>query len=173
MEPPEGTGVPALDETARKALDRALTFIEYRSRSSGEVNNRLRRWNYDPRTRAMVISYLEDCGILDDLELARVFMGEMLQKQYGYHRVKDALLAKRIDRELVEQALTEYPAEEELARAVELARPLVSRLSGDEPRAARKKIVGYLTRRGYSHGTALEASRMTPDVDTQSGPELE
>ncbi|HEY5531797.1 MAG TPA: regulatory protein RecX [Candidatus Anoxymicrobiaceae bacterium] len=173
MEQPENHNTGVNQDTAGIALEKALRFIEYRPRSSREVEERLRRWGYAPSIRGSVVSHLESCGILDDREFARVFMGEMLRKGYGQQRIFNSLLAKRIDRELVDTVMLDYPHDDELERATKLAGAYASRFSGVESAAAIKKIVGYLTRRGYANGIAFEAARMTRSVDTQISPELE
>jgi len=173
MEQPENHTTGVNQDTVKIALEKAIRFIEYRPRSSREVEDRLRRWGYAPSTRESVVSRLESCGILDDRGFASLFMGEMLRKGYGQRRILNSLLAKRIDRELIDTVMLDYPEEDELERATKLAAAYASRFSGVESTAAIKKIVGFLTRRGYSNGIAFEAARMTHSVDTQISPELE
>jgi regulatory protein len=154
-----------------EALERAIRFIEYRPRSGGETRDRLRRWGYSIAERDEVVAHLEACGLLDDSEFARMFVGEMLLKGFGYQRVRSELFKKRLDRQVVDEALDLYPAEDELNRALRLAERLAPRLGGCSTPENRRKMLGYLTRRGYSRVVAAEACRLAADVDTNIGPE--
>ena len=160
-----------LNDEAREGLERALKFIDYRPRSSGETTDRLRRCGYSGATIRVVIKYLEACGLLDDREFARVYLGEMLRKGYGYHRVRDELLKKRLNRELVDDMMEDYPIDEEIDRAVKIASRLSKRIVADDPSKLSRKMVGYMMRKGYSRQIAVEAYRLTHDVDTKIGRE--
>lgn len=154
-----------------EALERAVRFIEYRPRSGGETRNRLRRWGYSITESDEVVVHLEACGLLDDSEFARMFVGEMLLKGFGYQRVRGELFKKRLDRQVVEEVLEAYPSADELNRALGLAKRVAARLGGCSTPENKRKMLGYLTRRGYSRAVATEACRLAADVDTNMGPE--
>jgi regulatory protein len=158
-----------------EAVEKALRFIEYRPRSAGETRARLRKWGYDPVDCDRVIAYLEELGLLDDREFARVFTGELVRKGLGVYRVRSELLKKKLDRELIEQVLTdEYPYEEEGERAREAAERRFTRLSSEDAATSRRKIIDHLIRKGFSRAVADSAFRALGDeVDTQTEPELE
>ena len=163
MEPPE--------DVNRQAIERAIRFIEHRARSKGETRDRLLRWGYNSSDSNQVVLYLEGCGLLSDREFAKVFLEEMLRKGFGFNRVRSELFRKKLERDLVDEILNEYPLEEELNRAVVLAGPLAAKLDISESSTVRRRMIGYLTRRGYSREVALEACRQACDIDTQIGPE--
>lgn len=172
MQPPDerGPGTNAIPDA--EALGRALRFVDYRPRSAGETTSRLRRWGYDARTCQEVTAYLEEAGIIDDREFARLFMGELIRKGLGRYRVRSELIKKKLERELVEEVMEGYPEDEEVERAADAA---VRRYSQMGPRdaAADKKVMDHLRRKGFSRQVAGAACRMAAQVDTQSGPELE
>lgn len=153
-------------QSAGEALDRALRFIEYRPRSRVETTERLRRWGYSAETSLQVVDHLSECGILDDRSFARVYLGEMVRKGFGYYRVRRELLKKKLERELVNDVMEEYPIEEELERALEVAANLVRKRNPAEVSTIRQQMLDYLMRRGYSRNVAIEACRLTSDVDT-------
>lgn len=160
-----------MENVDQAVLNRAVRFIEYRARSKGETRDRIRRWGYDDITGDQVVAHLEGCGLLDDREFARVFMGELLRKGFGLNRVRSELLKKKLQGDLIEEVLGEYPIAEELDRAIESAGALSARFKAADPSAARRKTVDYLRRRGYSWEVAVEACRRKCDVDTEIGPE--
>jgi regulatory protein len=154
-----------------EALERAIRFIEYRPRSCGETRDRLRRWDYTVAESDEVVAHLEACGLLDDGEFARMFVSEMIRKGFGYQRVRAELFKKRLGREAVDHALEGYPSADELDRALDLAERLALRLGDCSTPTNRRKMMGYLTRKGYSRSIAAEACSRAGDVDTNLGPE--
>lgn len=152
----------------QQALQKALRYVAHTARSREETAERLRRWGCSEETVCEVVDHLERAGILDDRSLATVYIDEMLRKGYGYTRVRDSLFKKRIDRDLIEELLGEYPMESELERAMDTAsgriRGAGSFVSEDE----RGKITGFLMRRGYSRQVSAEAWREIVRFDTQN-----
>jgi regulatory protein len=69
---------------------------------------------------------------------------------------------------VIERALQDIEGDED-ARAAELARSRVSRLSGQPPEVAYRRLVSFLARRGYEGAVARRAaaSALRPDL----GPE--
>jgi len=160
------------DEDFSLAVERAVRFIEYRPRSTGETRSRLRRWGYAPATCERVAAYLVEAGILDDHDFARLFMDELLRKGLGRYRVRSELIKKKLDRELVDEVMERYPLEEELERAKGVAEKRFVRTSEPDATSSRK-VTEYLMRRGYSREVAAAACRLLTQVDTQTSTELE
>lgn len=160
-----GAGEASLD---REALERALRFIEYRPRSSGETKDRLGKWGYSHSCCRAVMDYLEKCGLIDDMEFGRVFLGEMLRKNLGYNRIRFELFRKKLDRQTIAAVMEGYPREGELARAVAAAAPFARRLAGRRPAEAARSIAASLVRRGYPGAVARRAAELALDVDTEN-----
>jgi regulatory protein len=167
VEPPDGSAA----QVEALARDRAIRFIEYRARSKGETLQRLMQWGYNGDVCSHVVADLESCGLLDDREFAGIFIAEMLRKGFGFYRIRGELIKKKLDRELVEEVLCEYPVDNELERAADLAGTIMAKIGNDNSTATRRKIIGHLIRRGYSRDTAQEACKLAFNVDTQIGPE--
>ncbi|HEY5526240.1 MAG TPA: RecX family transcriptional regulator [Candidatus Anoxymicrobiaceae bacterium] len=173
-EPPDDASSSVVQPSPEpEALGRALRFIEYRPRSAGETRARLRKSGYDVHTSEGVIDYLTAAGIIDDREFGRLFLNELMRKELGPYRVRSELLKKKLDRELVDELMEEWSQDDEAERARSAAARRFRRMSGEDPEEARKKLVGFLVRKGYSRRVAEAACRMAVQVDTQSGAELE
>jgi regulatory protein len=157
-------GGPELDP---EALERALRFIEYRPRSTGETRSRLRRYGYDAQTATQITDHLVSVGILEDRAFANLYMDELIRKGMGCRRVRQELFKKMLDRDVVDEVMESYPLDLETERASEAAGRLLSRISGDDPSGARRKLSAYLMRRGYSRAVAEAVCRQTVRVDTQ------
>lgn len=159
------------DRVAREARDRALRFIRYRPRSRLEIRDKLRGLGYDQATVKRVESSLESMGLIDDLGFARSFADELIRKGYGYIRIKNELLRKKINSETVEEALCSYPHQDEEERAFALARDKNRKLKDEAIQQRKRKIMGYLQRRGFSTGTSVSACVRLGLVDTGMGRE--
>lgn len=157
-----------------EAFQKALRFIEYRQRSAGETRARIRKWGFDQSTADSVVEHLKLAGVLDDGEFARTFLDELVRKEMGPYRIRRELSKKMIDRELIDATMECYPVADDVERARQAAMRRYSRMSGDtDLKTARASLFGFLVRRGYSRASADEACRLTLQVDTQTGAELE
>lgn len=162
------------DDAEEEAFVKAVRFIEYRPRSSGEVRSRMRTWKYDQAVSDSVVDRLKRSGLLDDREFARVFVEELMRKGMGPRRIRSELHKKMLDRDLIDEMLEAYPSEEEVERAHEAAVRRFSRLSGGGGEIdARPRVYGYLMRRGFSSRASDAACRQFLQFDTRSGAELE
>ena len=160
--------------TDEEAYRKAIRFIEYRARSTGETRDRLRKWGYGQETTELVLGRLARAGLLDDREFGRTFVEELVRKGLGSFRIRSELLKKRLDRELVECLMESLDHEEERERARAAAVRRYSALSGTIGAAkAREKTFAYLLRRGYSVEDAGGACANAEQVDTETGAELE
>jgi len=160
-----------LNPIEREALDKAIKFLNYRLRTSGEIREKMRIWGYSTRVCSNVVDYLEGRGLVDDREFARVFMQELLEKQFGFYRVREKLFSKRLDRDVVEEVMADYPDEQEYERAFEIGAVRAAGLSGQGEQAMKRKLTAFLERRGFSGNVARDVVRSLVRVDTELGRE--
>lgn len=141
----------------QEALQKALRYVRHSPRSRGETNERLRRWGYSANAAAEVVDYLERAGILDDRALATAYLDEMLRKGFGYRRVRASLFKKKLENDLIEEKLSDYPMDRELERAIKLASGRIRANGSVEAEDEQVKITGFLMRKGYSRQVSTEA----------------
>lgn len=140
--------VRAADEVSR-ATGAALVFLGYRPRSRAEVQRRLARRGFGAAAIAGAIERLERWRYLDDAEFARSWIENRQEHQpRGRHLLKQELREKGVAGEVVDLALAEAEVDE-LPAALELARKRLPSLNGADPLTQRRKLAGYLQRRGY------------------------
>jgi len=136
----------------------------------GETRDRLSRWGYTGDVIDEVVAYLQLKGIIDDRLFTELFMDEMLRKGFGCRRVRSGLKKKKVDIEVIEEAMSGYPFHRESERARTIAAVRVSRMANEKPVKRKTKIKQYLMRQGYSPEVADEVSRSVI-IDTQTGRE--
>lgn len=139
-----------------KARETALRYIEYRPRSMAEVRKNLRDKSYDDAVIDQVINRLSDVGLLDDTKFAAYWVEQRETfKPRSQMALRQELLQKGVDRAIIDSAVDSV---DETAAATQLAQKQANRYAHLDEDAFRKKMMGYLQRRGFSYGIIQEVT---------------
>jgi regulatory protein len=132
-----------------KAVTAALHFVGYRPRSEREVRDRLRRRGFGPPAIDAAIERLRGWRYLDDQAFAEYWVENRVEHApRGKRRLASELRAKGVDREVVGATLEQAELNEPDA-ALALARKRLASLSGLDEATQRRRLSGFLARRGY------------------------
>ena len=139
-------------ESADKAFQAALRFLEARPRSAAEVRERLARKEYAPEAIDTAMARLAQLQLIDDAAFARLWVeNRQAYRPRGISALRDELRRKGISADvaanvLSDDALTGDQAE----RALALARAALRKYANaaDRPTFLRR-LGGYLQRRGF------------------------
>lgn len=156
------------DEEIRQLLERdlleqaheiALRFLSYRPRSEREVADYLRRKGFDARTVEAELERLRRVGLVDDRAFARFWVENRTAFRPRSRRALQAELRRKgvplpIIREVLQEA-----SPDERALALRLAHERARRLRGLDPPTFRRRLAGYLIRRGFDGELVLEILR--------------
>ena len=114
-----------------KAFEKALTFLERRSRTESEVRERLGRAGFKEDVIAETLDRLRDAGLVDDEDYAERYLETLKAKGRGQRRIADEMrrkgLPEDIVRNRVEQDITR---EDEMTAASEIAERMLEQLGG-------------------------------------------
>jgi len=160
-------------EAREQATAAALRSLAHRERSRRELGLALRRKGYPPDTIEGVLDSLEASGLQSDRRFADAFTTSAhAGRGLSTSATQGELRRRGIDAELAAEAATEHPDAEE-ARARDLARARARRLSGGTPEARRRRLVGFLARRGYRGDLArrVVAEVLGEADETEPGPD--
>jgi regulatory protein len=140
-----------------QALGIAYRYLNRRESTEVEMRARLERAGIDPPDAEQAVAILTEQGYLDDARFARLFAQDKRElEQWGGDRIRQALLARGVPPELVEDALSAAEAgEREIDRALALLRRRFPAPAGD--RRERERALGVLLRKGYDSDLALDA----------------
>lgn len=139
-----------------RALAAAYRHLNRRESTEAEVRKRLERTGVDPPDAEQAIAILLEQGSLDDARFARLFAQDKRElDHWGSDRIRQALRARGVASELVEDALGAPAGEREIDRAIELLRRRFPAPAGD--RRERERALGMLLRKGYDSDLALDA----------------
>ena len=153
----------------RKAMDAALKYLGYRSRTRVQMEEYLRGKDFPMDTVEEVVGKLTGYGYLDDARYAKEYMESKLRERpMGRMRIKMALKERGIGDEAIEGALDTYDEEAELSQAIDCLRKQVSLRKGKSPEIRRKQCYAALARRGFNWET-IQRAWSTLESDAEDG----
>lgn len=147
-------------DSRRTALNKALDFLSYRSRTEEEIRKKLRDAGCEDEVIGATVERLGTLGYLDDERFARDFVtSRIVRRSHGPLRVRRDLFRLGIDESVVEAAIAEVASRETLLdSAISIGMKYVARLDRErDDRKRRWKFVQYLLRRGFPADIAGEA----------------
>ncbi|MCW3007311.1 MAG: hypothetical protein JWP17_1937 [Solirubrobacterales bacterium] len=151
---------PPQDPAARlqRALDLAYRYLSRRDRTVAEVRRHLEDKRCEPDAIDQAVADLAEANYLDDARYARVFAEDRRSlDSWGPDRIARKLTQIGIAPDLIEAALSDRSADDELDAAVTLLRQKL-RFAPEDDRG-RERALGLLARRGYSLELAYDAVR--------------
>lgn len=171
-----GGCLSVIDQERLRAADQllaahatALHYLAARPRTAHEVRQKLRRSGVAEPVTAHVIARLQTRGILDDTAYAHAYLpARLASRGYGPHRLRRELQQRGIGHTLVEEAMPQALAVEEVlaaARAHAAKRwPRLARVLDRVER--RQKLWAFLSRRGFPAAIVQQVltERMEEDV---------
>jgi len=142
---------PALANSFEKARDYAFFLLKFRLRSENEIYSRLKKKKFDDEVIAKTLSFLKEKKFIDDRLFAERWAEYRIKKPFGLRRIKEELKLKGIAKNIIEDQLSEikqdYSEEEIVAKIAEEKFP---KMEGLDAQKAKKRLCGYLVRRGFS-----------------------
>jgi regulatory protein len=135
------------------AYDRALNMLAFRARSSRELAQALQRKGEQRTHVDWALERLTEQGLLDDAAFARSFARtKVVDGKQSRRRVQQDLARKGVSRSLSDEAIDtvfEEEAVDQHAIVQDAARKKLRSLGGLEPAVQRRRLYGFLARRGY------------------------
>ena len=148
----EITTLKAEDEQNR-AFDQAVRFLSYRPRSRVEVERYLSGKGFVGELVANVVTRLEHANYLDDEAFARFWVENRERfKPRSQRALRYELRQKGVSNQIIARVLNGLDDEAAAWHAVEGRLSRWANLSREE---LRKKVTGYLSRRGFDYGTIV------------------
>ncbi len=138
------------EDAGEIAYQKALHFIDYRPRSAAEVRQNLIRRAVPETLVEQTIARLQQNSLLNDEQFARTWIENRSEfRPRSRSALKMELRRKGLSDEVIQSVVDVNLDEEALARAA--ARKQAHRYKGLEWPEFRKKLGGFLARRGFSY----------------------
>ena len=147
------------------AYQRSLRFISYRPRSSYEVEQKLEKLDFPESVIEIVIDRLNH-------QFAELWVENRSEFRPRSHRVlRWELKQKKISEDIIQDVLLN--ADAELALAETAARKYARRLRDQEFDVFKKRLTGFLARRGFSYQITNEiVNMMWEETKRENGNEV-
>lgn len=130
-----------------KAYMRSLDLLARRVRSQWELQDYLKRKDYEPHEIEATMQRLEEAGLVDDYAFAKSWIeNRHLLKTISRRRLWQELKQKRIAEDIINQVLDEDETDE-----AEELRGLISKKRSQSRYQDDQKLIAYLMRQGYQY----------------------
>ena len=143
----------------KKAKAYAFLLFKYRPRSVAEFREKLNKRGFSEDVINGLIADFKKRGLLDDAKFARMWLADRQSlKPMGKIRLIQELRAKGISDFDIEDAIDNAKGlmnENDLAKALAVKR--LKHLRGLDKITIRRRLAGYLQRRGFSYDIAVKA----------------
>jgi regulatory protein len=142
-------------ERALSTYDRALAVLGFRSRSVKELRRSLQQKGEPLDLIDAAIEKLTRSGFLNDESYARQFTRAKVTGQgFGRRRIEQELSVRGVGKDTARTAIHEVISQDHIDENAVLLRVAEKRLRSLarlEPEVQRRRLYGFLARRGYSH----------------------
>ncbi|WP_284639170.1 RecX family transcriptional regulator [Paenibacillus silviterrae] len=153
-----------LEEERQKAYLNAVRLLSSRLRTEHEIKTRLKLKSFSEEIVQETVERLKTEGYLNDTMFADQLTRQRLHSQKkGRHFIKQELQQKGVSKERIQTAISQVDEETEFQMAYELAsKKYRNELKSEDPLKTRRKIAGFLARRGYPGGVVTRVLRQLP-----------
>lgn len=139
---------------ANRAYFQGLFFLSFRLRSVFEMREYLKKKDWDAEVIDLIIERLTEESQLDDLVFARAWIQtRQLQRSRSKSHLRSELMLKRIDRGLIDEALSEISEDGE-SDAID---KLIAKMRRQSRYSDNKKLSEYLGRQGFKYADIKKA----------------
>ena len=146
----------ATDEQS-KAVSSALVLLTSRPRSVREIRTRLKHKGFSEPAIDAAMARVEGWNYVDDAAFARFWVeNREANRPRGRRLLEQELRDKGVDRDIVRTAIDEADLDERTA-ATELARAKMRSYARLEPDVIRRRLSGFLARKGYGFDVVKHA----------------
>lgn len=139
-----------------KAREASLNLLSFRPRTVVELRRRLRDKGFEEEIVEGCLEELVDRGLVDDASFAEMFTRDRVRfRPRGPRRLVQELRSKGVDADTARAAIDEVWEREDVSE-LELAREAAAKWSpksAEDPARARRRLYGFLARRGFGSDT--------------------
>ncbi|GAA1445459.1 recombination regulator RecX [Leifsonia poae] len=141
-----------------RASNVSMHQLARRGMSRWELSQVLAKREIEPEIAEAELNRLESVGLLDDAALAVTLVyTQHNRKGLGRTAIAQELKRRHIAPDIIDDALAEIEDEDELERATELAVKRIGQLSSYDDETAKRRLNGFLARKGYSSSIVRQA----------------
>jgi regulatory protein len=146
------------DRAIARAENVSMHALTRRGMSRWELEKTLMSRELDEQVVADELERLERVGLIDDAVLAENFVRTQHERKgLGRQALSAELRRRHIDQEHIDAALEQVDDDDEQSRATELALKRAPQLRSYDLETAKRRLTGFLMRKGYSSSVVRSA----------------
>lgn len=137
------------------ALKKILHYCDYQDRCKKEIFTKLNSSELADDDRNFIVGFLNDEGYINDERYCRSYVKSKLSlKKWGINKIKLSLITKGIDREIIDEVLSEIDQDSYKEELVNLLKN--KKINEDDPYKRKAKLMRYAVSKGYSISEVME-----------------
>lgn len=141
-----------ISEDKAKLYNYAISVLARSSKSEKELKFKLSVKGYDDESINAAIEKLKANKYIDDDDYCKKFINDKINlSNYGKRRIKEALVNKGIDRQLIDDNIKFILQDDEIKKAYALAEKKLKSLTDVEPIKKKMKISSFLLNKGFDY----------------------
>lgn len=151
-------------KSAINAREYVYRLLNYRLYSEHEIREKMDRKHFSLTDINQTISYFKELDLVNDRLFAKKWISSRQSKPYGRDRIRFELKQKGIKDDVLKEelsvAFTDFSEEEVVCQ---LIRKQAAKYREIEPAKRKKRVYGYLIRRGFDNRTIMKALNQYDD----------
>lgn len=137
--------------TEQEALSRLAVLCSRGEHSSGEMIEKMQRWQLDEMVQTRILERLVHDKYVDDERFARAFIHDKLRyNHWGRRKIEQALWQKGVDRDVYAPLLDAVSDEDYLAELRPLLRQKSRSVKADSDYERNMKLIKFALGRGFT-----------------------
>ena len=155
-------------KTAEQALTSLMRLCARAERSSGDAMRLMATWMVPEADRQGVLQRLIKDRFIDDSRYAEVFVREKSNlSAWGEYKIRTALRRKGIADEIINSALQQMPAEQNLERLTERLKRKIRTIKYDTTYQLKTKLIRHALSLGFTMDDVLKCvEEVMRDINT-------
>lgn len=155
----KNAALPA-DEAMESAREYALRVLDRSACSKGTLQRKLTQRGYTESVVDTLLNRFEEVGLLDDWAYARALVrSRHLERGLVGRALRQELYKKHLPADIIDAVMEETTSSQDPAQtAFELACSKARRSTKLTDEVRKRRIIGFLQRKGYSPGVCFEAT---------------
>jgi regulatory protein len=138
--------------TPAEALARLQNLCSTQEKCSGEVREKLRKWNIPEAERDKIIESLMKDKFIDDHRFAGFFVRDKQKiNKWGKEKIRYALISKGLKQEIISEALSSLPKENYEESLRELLTRKSKELEKYKSYEKKNRLIRFAIQRGFDY----------------------
>ena len=137
------------------ALKKILHYCDYQDRCKKEIFTKLDSYELSESDKSFIVEFLKDEGYINDERYCRSYVKSKLSlKKWGVNKIKLSLIAKGVDRDIIDEVVSEIDQDSYKEELVNLLKN--KKINETDPYKKKAKLIRYAVGKGYSYSLVME-----------------